>query len=228
MTSVIAHRGASHDFPANTIEAFGAAADQGADGVELDVRATSDGVLVVHHDPLLPDGRVIADLAANDLPSSVPTLAAALTSMRTPSVNVEIKNSPVEPGYDPSGWLAAATVDVIGETASALDVIVSSFELDTLVAVRAAARDLDIGYLVLSPDEPVDAVAAAVDGGYVAIHPWDPCVTEASIRRAHDAGVRVNVWTVDDPDRIRQLAVWGVDAVITNRPAVAREALRRG
>lgn len=228
MTSVIAHRGASHDFPENTIEAFGAAAEQGADGVELDVRATSDGVLVVHHDALLPDGRVIADHAANDLPTSVPTLAAALTSMRTPSVNVEIKNSPVEPGYDPTGRLAAATVEIIGETASALDVIVSSFELDTLVAVRAAAPDLAIGYLVLSPDEPVDAVAAAVDGGYGAIHPWDPCVTSESVRRAHDAGVRVNVWTVDEPDRIRQLAAWGVDAVITNRPAVAREALRRG
>jgi glycerophosphoryl diester phosphodiesterase len=50
MTVVIGHRGASADFPENTLDAFAGAAAQGADWVELDVRATSDGVLVVHHD----------------------------------------------------------------------------------------------------------------------------------------------------------------------------------
>ena len=60
MTVVIGHRGASADFPENTLDAFAGAAAQGADWVELDVRATSDGILVVHHDAVLPDGRRFA------------------------------------------------------------------------------------------------------------------------------------------------------------------------
>lgn len=227
MSLVIGHRGASHDFPENTLDAFAGAAAQGADWVELDVRATADAVLVVHHDPVLADGRVIASTALADLPSSVPMLSEALAQMGGLGVNVEIKNSPAEPGHDPTGWLAQATVDCIGGFGEGLDVLVSSFEIETLEVVRRAAPDLATGYLVLSTEEPLDAVAVAAAGGHVAVNPWDPCVTEASIARAHAAGLQVNVWTVDDPDRIRQLVEWGADAVITNRPAVALAALGR-
>ena len=227
MTLVIGHRGASHDFPENTIDAFTGALAQGADWVELDVRATSDAVLVVHHDPVLPDGRIIAHTSMADLPASVPMLSEALLQMGSLGVNVEIKNSAAEPGHDPTGWLAQATVDCIGAFADGLDVLVSSFEIETLDAVRRVAPDLPTGYLVLSTEEPLDAVELAVLGGHVAVHPWDPCVTEASISRAHAAGLAVNVWTVDEPERIRQLVDWGADAVITNRPAEALVALGR-
>ena len=64
MTLVIAHRGASHDHPENTVAAFRAAAEMGADGVELDVRRTSDDRLVVVHDPRLADGRVVREILA--------------------------------------------------------------------------------------------------------------------------------------------------------------------
>ncbi|MFN8051924.1 MAG: glycerophosphodiester phosphodiesterase [Acidimicrobiales bacterium] len=222
---VIGHRGASFDFPENTLEAFEGAAAQGADWVELDVRCTADGVLVVHHDAVLPDGRVIFDTIAGDLPDTVTTLELALATCLPMGVNVEIKNSPAEPGYDPTGALARSTVLAIGGVGPGLDVLVSSFDIGTLEAVRSADPMLATGYLVLSTEEPDDAVAMAVGGGHRAVNPWDPCVTEASVARAHDAGIEVNVWTVDDPDRIRQLADWGVDAVITNRPAVARRAL---
>jgi len=228
MTVVIGHRGASADFPENTLDAFAGAAAQGADWVELDVRATSDGVLVVHHDAVLPDGRPIADLAHHEVPISVPRLEAAFGVMAGMGVNVEIKNSPAEPGWDPTGELASATVELIAEVAAGLEILVSCFDLATLDHVRAVAPHLATGYLVLSAEEPVDAVAAAVASGCVAVNPWDPCVSSESIARAHDAGLAVNVWTVDDPDRIRQLAEWGADAVITNRPAVALSALGRG
>lgn len=228
MTMVIGHRGASHDFPENTLDAFAGALAQGADWVELDVRCTSDAVLVVHHDPVLADGRVIATTAHADLPASVPMLSEALSLMGTLGVNVEIKNSPGEPGYDPTGWLAHATVTVIADFGASLDVLVSSFDIETLAAVRTIDPDLPTGYLVLSATEPSDAVEVALGAGHHAVNPWDPMVTEATVARCHDAGLDVNVWTVDDPDRIRQLADWGVDAVITNRPAVALAALGRG
>ena len=73
MTQVIAHRGASKAFPENTVAAFRGAAAMGADMVELDVRRTADGYLVIHHDARLPDGRVIYDLRARELPPRCPT-----------------------------------------------------------------------------------------------------------------------------------------------------------
>src|SRR3954462_15730102 len=77
---VIGHRGASHDYPENTLEAFEGAARQGADWVELDVRCTLDGALVVHHDPVLADGRAICETESLSLPPSVTTLALALAA----------------------------------------------------------------------------------------------------------------------------------------------------
>src|SRR4051794_22683097 len=147
MTLVIGHRGASHDFVENTLDAFAGALAQGADWVELDVRRTSDGVLVVHHDAVLADGHPIADRAHADLPGSVPTLAEAFAVMGTLGVNVEIKNSPGEPGHDPSGDLARQTVTEIAVFGGGLEVLVSSFDLDTLDAVRLAAPELPTGYL---------------------------------------------------------------------------------
>lgn len=227
MSLVVGHRGASHDFTENTLEAFAGAFRQGADWVELDVRRTADGVLVVHHDAALADGTVIAMTVAADLPPLVPTLVEVFSVVGTMGVNVEIKNSPGEAGYDPTGDLARATVAAIEDHGGDRSILVSSFDAGTLVDVRAASPDLRTGYLVLSAEEPLDAVARAMDDGHHAVNPWDPCVTEASVRRAHDAGLAVNVWTVDDPVRIAQLASWGVDAIITNRPAVALQAIGR-
>ena len=76
--AVIAHRGASAAAPENTLAAFDLARRMGADAVELDVRRTRDGVLVVHHNPGLADGRHIRDTDAADLPATVPDLGAAL------------------------------------------------------------------------------------------------------------------------------------------------------
>lgn len=228
MTKVVGHRGASHDFPENTLAAFEGAAVQGADWVELDVRRTIDGVLVVHHDPALADGRAICHTAAADLPPAVPTLELALAACHPLGVNVEIKNSPAEEGYDPTDALATATIEAIEAAGHGIDVLVSCFDLATVDAVRSLRSFVATGYLVLSTSDPHDAVALAVAGGHRAVHPFDLFVDEESVRRCHDSGVEINVWTVDDPDRIRQLAEWGVDAVITNRPAVALAAIGRG
>ena len=74
----------------NTIEAFALAGRLGADAVELDVRRTRDGLLVIHHDPTLSDGRVIARTDAAELPAHVPHLGAALDACAGLWVNVEI------------------------------------------------------------------------------------------------------------------------------------------
>lgn len=228
MTKVVGHRGASHDFPENTLAAFEGAAQLGADWVELDVRRTIDEVLVVHHDPVLADGRAICHTPAAELPAAVPTLELALAACHPMGVNVEIKNSPAEPGYDPGYSIAEQTLAAIDRAGHGIDVLVSCFDLATIEAVRSLQPLVATGYLVLSTSEPEDAVSLAVTGGHRAVHPFDLFVDEESVRRCHDAGVEINVWTVDDPDRIRQLVEWGVDAVITNRPDVALAAIGRG
>ncbi|NLA36754.1 MAG: glycerophosphodiester phosphodiesterase [Actinobacteria bacterium] len=228
MTLVIGHRGASHDFSENTLDAFEGAKAQGADWVELDVRRTSDGLLIVHHDAHLSDGRAIADVKAGELPKSVPTLEAALHACAPMGVNVEIKNAESEPGFDATGRLARETVSVIHATISGTaNVLVSSFDLATLDVVREADGEMLTGYLVLSGEEPADAVALCVERNHQAINPYDFFVSAESIARAHDSGIEVNVWTVDDPARIAELGSWGVDSVITNRPALALAALGR-
>ena len=94
---VVAHRGASIEYYENTIEAFSAAKEQGADWVELDIRRSKDGVLVVHHDAHLADGRLIRDIDSKDLPAFIPSLAEAFECMEGLGVNIEVKSLPGEP-----------------------------------------------------------------------------------------------------------------------------------
>ena len=105
---VIAHRGASAAHPENTVAAFVGARDAGADGVELDARRTADGHVIVHHDAQLPDGRVIVELAAAELPDHVPSLAEALDACAGMVVNIEIKNWPDDPDFDGTEQVAVA------------------------------------------------------------------------------------------------------------------------
>jgi glycerophosphoryl diester phosphodiesterase len=227
MTLVVAHRGASRAHRENTIEAFRGAAAMGADMVELDVRRTADRRLVVHHDPLIAGLSPLIDLRADQLPPYVPTLADALDACEGMQVNVEIKSDRREPDYDPAQWAAAAVVELLIARGDTERMIVSSFDMDTIDAVRSAAPIIRTGFLYTITKRLPAAQAQRVAGrGHVAIHPHHRAVTKAVVRAAHARGLAVNTWTVDDPARMRELAVMGVDAVITNVPDVAVGVLR--
>jgi glycerophosphoryl diester phosphodiesterase len=224
VTVVIAHRGASAAHPpGNTIEAFLAAGPLGATWVELDVRRTAEGRLAVHHDPALPDGTSIVSSSFEELPGWVPELPVALDACTGLGVNIEIKNSPGEIDYDQTCRAADEVCAVTADNDPVQPLLVSSFDLATIERVRAADPDLPTAYLVLDPTE--DALQATAAGGHAAIHPWYELVTTATVSRAHDLGLTVNVWTVDDPDHIRALAAIGVDGIVTNVPDVACSAL---
>ena len=223
---VIAHRGASATFPENTIEAFRGAAEQGADWVELDARRTADHSLVVHHDAQLPDGRAIVELAAADLPPSVPTLAARPRRLRGDGREHRDQEQRARSGRrrrasswprQPSpSWPSAAGGD---------EVLISSFNPATLVRVRERAPHLATALLVVEPaPDVVDVLLAA---GHQALHPYDWFVDEDLVTRCHAAGVKVNVWTVDDTNRMTELLALGVDGLCTNVPAVARALIPR-
>jgi glycerophosphoryl diester phosphodiesterase len=223
MALVVAHRGASAAHPpGNTLEAFRAAAALGADWVELDVRPTADGALAVHHDAELPDGRTIASLGATELPDWVPRLDASIEACAGMGVNVEIKaDCPPET----HAVLVGATVELLQALAEPRRFLVTSFSWELVNRVHALAPDLATGLLTYDLRSGPDPVTTALDGGHRAVNPWDPLVDVALVERAHAAGVEVNVWTVDDPERILALVAMGVDAVITNVPDVARDAV---
>lgn len=227
---VIAHRGASSDFSENTLNAFAGAIAQRADGVELDVRRTADGLLALSHDDTLADGRVVVETAFADLPDHVTDLAHALDVCAPLAVvNTEIKNWPDDKDFDPTEQLAADVVALLagrGELDDGRNLI-SCFHLPTVDRVHELAPGLATAWLLGLVDDPGGLIAKAAERGHVAVHPHHAFVNEGFVSHAHAAGLAVNTWTCDDPERIRWLADLGVDAVVTNVPDVALQALGR-
>lgn len=222
---IVGHRGASATHPENTLAAFTAAKDAGADGIELDVRRTKDDVLVVHHDAHLADGRLISKIQADDLPESVPTLADALMVCDDMWINIEIKNSPDDPDYDATHGISVAVAGLILAFDAEERVLVSSFDVDGVLRIRETVPSIRIGWLCYGQASPASLIGRASGHGMAAIHPHDPLVDQSFVTKAHAEGLEVIVWTVDDPNRLRELAAFGVDALITNDPAAARAAL---
>ncbi len=228
---VIAHRGASATHHENTIEAFRAAIEQGARGIELDVRLSADEVLVIHHDAHLADGRLVAELRADELPDQVPTLGEALDVTGDLWVNIEIKNVPDEPDFDDrhrisvavAGLVAASTGFDEGNTADRF--MISSFNVASVDRIKELDPSIPAALLAWGQIDPNALIARAVAHGFQAIHPHDILVDQGFVTKAHEAGLEVNVWTVDDEDRIVELADFGVDGIITNDPARAVEVL---
>lgn len=225
MTRIIAHRGASRAEQENTVAAFRRAGEMGADGVELDVRRTADDRLVVHHDASLADGRSIRSMTAGELPDHVPSLDEALTACAGMLVNIEIKNDPNEPDFDPTEWVATRLAATLATRTPHSRWLISSFRLATVDACRRLLPGAPTAWLV--GPAPADVVATAASHGHAAIHPWDRHLTFDAVRAAHAVGLAVNTWTCDDPARIRELISWGVDGICTNVPDVALD-VRRG
>lgn len=227
-TKVLAHRGASADHPENTIEAFVGAREQGADGIELDVRLSADDVLVLCHDAHLPDGRMVREVQSADLPTSVPSLAEALEATEPLFTNIELKNLRSDPDFDAAEGLSTAVAGLITAFDAHSRVLVSSFDIEAVLRIRATDPAVPIGWLVWGQADPVQLIGRVEAHNMQAIHPHDLLVDASFVRRAHDIGAEVNVWTVDDPDRGRALVEMGVDSIITNTPALMIEAIRQG
>ncbi len=228
---VIAHRGASAEWPENTLPSFRAAAAMGADAVEFDVRRTADGVAVVHHDAAVPNVEAIVALTAVELRRRapwVPTLAESLDACAGMWVDVEVKNFPADPDWDPADALVARVVGEIAAAGRTGEVLLTSFNPNTLERARRLAPKLPTGLL---RDGGVDAAAAtqAAAAGHRALLPHAAALLgEAAAvlaEAAHREGIRLIAWTVDDPAEGSRLAAAGLDGIITNRPDVLAAAL---
>lgn len=233
MANVIAHRGASAAVQENTLLAFATAKRMGADAVELDVRTSRDGLLVVHHNPALDDGRVICETHHLDVPDHVPSLAEALEACAGMWVNVEIKNDPNEPDFDADEKRADATVALLQSLGELDRWLVSSFRLETINRVHAVEPALRTAWLTVGvrPEDVVPLSKSLIDAGHSAIHPYFELLTRDALDAFHAAGLEVNTWTCDAPERLEELMRWGVDGICTNVPDLAlaiRKKLAQG
>jgi len=232
LTAVYAHRGSTGPARENTIDAFIAARRRLADGVELDVRRCADGTLVVHHDAVVPGAGPVDSLTRAELPKWVPSLHEALASCADLLVNVEVKSDTEGPAHDPFERCAVAAARMCADGGSgfgAATIVMSSFSLPALVAAQGEAAELQLGWLC-GAAAIVDLSATletAARLGFAAVHPFHMLIDPAFVQDAHRAGLAVRAWTVDDPERIAELAAIGTDAVVTNDVRAALGALGR-
>jgi len=227
---VLAHRGACLAAPENTLAAFALARDAGADGVELDVHATADGALVVHHDAEANGIGLLVDHSLRDVRAArpdIPTLAECFGVLGDLIVNVEIKCCAWDPDPDPDHRVAAAVVELVHELDALQRVVVSSFDLGHIDAVRSLDAAVATGFLIHGHD-PAGAVTVCADRGHGWLHPdWGNLALrlDESMHAAREAGIRLDPWTIDDPEVMRRFAAAGVDAFITNDPSLALTTL---
>lgn len=222
---MIAHRGSSAYAAEHTWAAFDLALAQGADMLELDIRVTADGELVVLHDPTLlrttGDPRAIGSVTLRDVlrlrPDTRPlTLEAVLARYgRATRYLIELK--------DPSPEWEGKVAEHVDRHGLRDRVVVQSFDVRSMRRLHRTAPWLDLAPLYRR--EPRSgwrfATIASFASGVGARH---DVVDAAFVAGAHFNGLTVRAWTVDVAAHIERLAALGVDGVITNVPGVARVA----
>jgi glycerophosphoryl diester phosphodiesterase len=199
----IAHRGMPRLAPENTLPSFALALEAGADGIELDVHATKDGVVVVHHDPELARGMVIAQESFATLHSAaedVPTLADVcdLVAGRA-ELFVEIKGAGIE----------HEVLEVMGNQ----DGPFAIHSFDHALIARISTIDSAIRLGVLFEESPADVSSLMATTGARDLWPHAPLVTAPLLASVHDAGGRLIAWTVNSPVEAQRLADMGVDGL---------------
>ena len=236
---VLAHRGLAIDAPENTMLSFAAAIAVGAQYVETDVHASHDGAAVIAHDPDLQrvagrDAKVeqlsIADLRRVDLGfgEGFCSLGDALDGFPETRFNIDIKScAAVEP-----------TVRAIRDLKASDRVLVTSFSetrrlaaLGGLPGVVSSASAPRFATALLAGKVGLSPIIRRVLSGLVAVQVPERALglritTERMLARFHDAGVEVHIWTINEPQRMRELFELGVDGIVTDRADLALQVVR--
>jgi glycerophosphoryl diester phosphodiesterase len=226
-----AHRGASKIAPENTMAAFSAAVELGADGLELDIHLSQDSIPVVIHDESLErttDGRgLVANASLEQLQQldaggwfspefmgeSLPTLAEVLSEFSGKlSLNLELKEF-------------SAGVEVLSLLRQHPDaeVVISSFDYDLLKGLRSLDEALPLAVL-FDDGSWRQAVRLANEISACAFHPADNLVCRRMVAACRKLALPVSVWTVDQESQARSLMRMGVSGFFTNDPDALRSA----
>lgn len=251
---VFGHRGAAGVAPENTLPSFALATALGATYLELDVHATSDGEIVVLHDPLLDrttngEGRVCewrwADVAALDAGwhfthdghthpyrgqgVRVPRLAEVVAAHPGQALNIEIKQG------DPS--IVDATLEILRRGGALERTLLAAEHDDIMTAIRAAVGDqvatgMSVGDVMAFMDRWLrdDWSGYTPPGAALQVPPSHgevEVVTAASVAAAHRVGLEVHVWTINDAAEVERLLALGVDGVMSDLPGLVAAAVAR-
>ena len=243
---IVAHRGASAVVPENTLAAFQRAVECGADGIEFDVRLAGDGVPVVIHDQTLErtagqPGRV-SDVTSDELSrtdvgtwfnraniemaapefeqQTVPTLRETLDILAGFSGRIYVELKSEEPDILP---LCRAVADIIVNSPLLLQIVVKSFRLAAIPAMRTLCPDVTTAALfepgiktILRKKHHILTIARELGADELSIH--RSLATHELVTAAEQAGFPVAVWTVDEPKWLTKAVETGIYALITNDP----------
>ncbi len=243
----LGHRGTGmtrpgHPYPENSLSSIEAAIADGSDGVEVDVELTADGRLIVMHDDRLDrttdcegcvsdwqfadvrDCRLLdgAGLPTDEVPPTLDEVFAVLPPDAL--VNVELKafgNACVRQGTGPAD-LARAGADEVRALGVERRTLFSSFSRDVLVVMDEEHADLYAALLFSIPMR--EHVEWAIERGLAAIHPLF-AIPAADVDLALEAGLQVNVWTVNDAARMQAMIDLGATAIITDVPELLEQVL---
>ncbi|SKB48542.1 glycerophosphoryl diester phosphodiesterase [Salegentibacter salinarum] len=219
----IGHRGAKGHLAENTLESIQKALDFGVDAIEIDVHRCKTGELVVIHDFTLDrttnGSGEIAKKSLDELKSfkvedkfEIPLLIEVLDLIEGKyTINVELKGLNT----------AAATSEIIKQYISERnwkyeDFIVSSFQKNELFQMRKLDKNVPLG--ILSKASVTEAIELGKLLNASAIHPSLGIITRDNVKASHEAGFKVNVWTVNEPDDIARIRDFGVDGIISDFP----------
>jgi len=229
---VFAHRGGAALAPENTLAAFDNGLALGADGIELDVRLSRDGVAVVHHDATLDRtttlrGAVAARNTDELVAADVPTLRSVLLRYPTARIIIEIKERSVA--------VARAVLDDVRTASAASRVCIGSFSRKPLREVRrlepslatSAARE-EVRWALYRSWCRFPVMETPYVGYQIPeIAGRTRVVSPRFVADAHRAGLGVQVWTVNTEREAHRLIGWGVDALITDRPDLIVPLIRK-
>jgi len=235
---IFAHRGDSAHAPENTLAAFELALAQKADGIELDVKLSSDGHVIVIHDSTVDrttgaHGRVkdmsLADLRSlyagsffsqNFSSEKIPTLEEVFEAVgKRIFINVELTNY-----NSPRDHLVESVCMLVKKFSLQKHVMFSSFFASNLSKAGSYLPDVPRGLLALNGIPGAWARSFGYYfGKYQALHPNLKDVNPQQVGRVHRLKGRIHVWTVNKAEDMRQLFHWGVDAVFTDDPQLAMQ-----
>ena len=235
---VWAHRGASGYAPENTLAAFQKAVDLDADGVELDIQLTKDDQIVVIHDETIDrtsDGKGwVKDYTLEELRAfnynrtkpeykhaDIPTMREVFELLKPTGffINIEIKTGVVF--YEKIEEKILALTKEMGMEDR---VCYSSFNHYTVTRIHELKPDAEVGFLYA--DGPIDMPSYGVKHGVNALHPaLYNLQYDGFVKECKEKGLKLNVWTVNERPYMEMCCQYGVDAIITNYPDIAKEVV---
>lgn len=226
MTEIISHRGYHITKMENTVEAFSESVKLGVDWIELDVHRLQDNEWAVHHNKNTPfDKNPISSYTRKqllDLCNShnykINFLEEVFEVTNNVKINIECKTNSYKAGEQLAEFITKHNRQNLDH--------VSSFYLNSLIGVKNYSKDIEIerlGYFL--PLRKVKKEENRIK--FYSVNPYYKFTTSSKIKKYHEQGLKVNVWTVNDPKTMLKLISKNVDGIITNRPDILMEILSK-